>query len=84
LDRFESFLLALKEMGLDGVEALYPEHPEAAMAHYCRLAMKHSLLITGGTDFHGVVTPGIEMGVGDGSFHAPYFLYERLMARLGR
>ena len=82
LDHFEPFLLTLKEMGLEGVEAVYPEHPEAATARYCQLAQKHNLLITGGTDFHGAVTPGIQMGFGAGDFHVPYFLYERLMARL--
>ncbi len=82
IDHFEPFLLTLKEMGLEGVEAVYPEHPEAATARYCQLAQKHNLLITGGTDFHGAVTPGIQMGFGAGDFHVPYFLYERLMARL--
>jgi predicted metal-dependent phosphoesterase TrpH len=84
LDSFESFLRTLKRMGLDGIEAVYPEHPEAVTAHYCRLALKHNLLITGGTDFHGAITPGIQMGVGDGRFHVPFSLYENLMARLGR
>ncbi len=82
LDNFEPFLLTLKEMGLEGVEAVYPEHPEAATARYCQLAQKHNLLITGGTDFHGAVTPGIQMGFGAGDFHVPYLLYKRLMARL--
>ena len=82
LDHFEPFLLTLKDMGLEGIEAIYPEHPEAATARYCQLALKHNLLITGGTDFHGAITPGIRMGIGQGSFHVPYFLYERLMARL--
>jgi predicted metal-dependent phosphoesterase TrpH len=82
IDHFEPFLLTLKEMGLEGVEAVYPEHPEAATARYCQLAQKHNLLITGGTDFHGAVTPGIQMGFGAGDFHVPYYLYERLMARL--
>ncbi|MEE4114350.1 MAG: PHP domain-containing protein [Desulfobacteraceae bacterium] len=82
IDHFEPFLMTLKEMGLDGIEAVYPEHPEAATARYCQLAQKHNLLITGGTDFHGAVTPGIQMGFGAGDFHVPYFLYERLMARL--
>jgi predicted metal-dependent phosphoesterase TrpH len=77
-------LRTLKRMGLDGIEAVYPEHPEAVTAHYCRLALKHNLLITGGTDFHGAITPGIQMGVGDGRFHVPFSLYENLMARLGR
>jgi predicted metal-dependent phosphoesterase TrpH len=84
IDSFESFLLTLKEMGLDGVEAIYPEHTEAATAYYCQLASKHNLLITGGTDFHGAITPGIQMGVGDGGFHVPFSLYVNLMARLGR
>ena len=84
LDNFEPFLLTLKNMGLEGVEAIYPEHPEAATAYYCQLALKHNLLITGGTDFHGFVTPGITMGSGEGSFHVPYSHYERLMARLER
>ncbi len=84
LDRFESFLLTIKKMGLDGIEAFYPEHPEAVTTLFCRLARKHNLLITGGTDFHGAITPGIQMGVGDGRFHVPFSLYENLMARLGR
>ncbi|MBC2711162.1 MAG: PHP domain-containing protein [Desulfosarcina sp.] len=79
---FETFLLTLQSMGLKGIEAIYPGHPEAATAEYCRLAHKHNLLITGGTDFHGDVTPGIQMGVGDGSFHVPYSLYETLAAHL--
>jgi len=83
-DNFEAFLLTLKEMGLEGIEAIYPQHPEAATARYCQLALKHNLLITGGTDFHGAITPGIQMGFGAGAFHVPYSCYERLMAHLGQ
>jgi predicted metal-dependent phosphoesterase TrpH len=81
---FEAFLQTLKTMGLGGIEALYPGHTEAATAEYCRLARKYDLIISGGTDFHGEVTPGIQMGVGDGSFHVPYSLYEKLMVHIGR
>ncbi len=79
---FENFLLTLKSMGLAGIEAIYPDHPPAATDLYFRLADKHDLLVTGGTDFHGRVTPGIQMGVGDGSFHVPYSIYETLASRL--
>jgi predicted metal-dependent phosphoesterase TrpH len=82
LSVFETFLLTLKSMGLGGIEALYPGHPKAATDLYCRLARKHDLLITGGTDFHGQMTPGIQVGIGDGSFHVPYSIYEGLAARL--
>ncbi len=79
---FEDFMRTLKFMGLKGIEAIYPGHPEAATSEYCRLARKYDLLITGGTDFHGEVTPGIRMGVGNGSFHVPYSLYEALAQNL--
>ena len=79
---FETFLLTLKEMGLAGIEAFYPEHPPSATDDYCRLARKHDLLITGGTDFHGAVTPGLQMGVGRGDFHVPYSIFEGLAVRL--
>ena len=79
---FETFLLTLKSMGLGGIEALYPEHPKDATDLYCRLARKHDLLITGGTDFHGQVTPNIQVGIGDGTFHVPHSIYEALAAHL--
>ncbi|GAB6906106.1 conserved hypothetical protein [Desulfosarcina cetonica] len=81
-DLFEKFLLTLKAMGLQGIEAYYPDHSSALTAEYCRLAHKHDLLITGGSDFHGDATPGICMGVGDGRLHVPYALYTSLVACL--
>lgn len=79
---FLDFLLTLKSMGLGGIEAIYPDHPRAATVEYCRLAKKYQLLITGGTDFHGGVTPGVRPGIGEGGFHVPYSLYERLIQHL--
>ena len=79
---FESFLLTLRAMGLSGIEAFYPDHNQRQTAEYCRLADKYDLVVTGGSDFHGEVTPGIQMGIGDGSLHVPYALFETLVARL--
>ncbi len=81
-DRFEAFLKSLISYGLGGIEALYPEHPEAITDAYCRLADKYGLLVTGGTDFHGEVTPGIKIGVGNGDFHVPYTRFEALVAKM--
>lgn len=39
--------------GLEGLEVYYPDHTPAMQAHYLQLAATHSLLVTGGTDFHG-------------------------------
>ena len=80
--RFEAFLQTLIPMGLRGIEAIYPDHPKTITDAYCRLADKYGLLVTGGTDFHGEVTPGINIGVGKGDFHVPYTRFEALAARL--
>ena len=69
-------------MGLQGLEVYYPENSAALEACYEKLAKKHHLLMTGGTDFHGGLMPHIQMGIGTGSFHVPYHLYEMLLDRL--
>jgi len=80
--RFEELIVKLKEMGLKGIEAYYPEHSKKQVSYYLKLAEKHKLLITGGTDFHGSLKPDVNMGSGRGDFHVPYYLYEDLINQL--
>jgi predicted metal-dependent phosphoesterase TrpH len=68
----------LKQAGLKGVEAYYPSHGPELTARYERLAHRHGLLVTGGTDFHGEVNPGVHIGVGRGDLRIPYRLVEEL------
>ena len=82
IDLLDNLLRELGEMGLQGIEVYYPEHPAAFIAQYEQLAQKHHLLMTGGTDFHGDLMPKVKMGSGTGNFHVPYSLYEKLMERL--
>lgn len=79
---FEKLIQTLKEMGLRGIEAYYPEHTPEETAFYSETAGRHDLLITGGTDFHGAVKPETEMGTGKGDFFAPYSLFEKLEREL--
>lgn len=72
----------LTEMGLRGIEVYYPEHTKNLIAYYSQLASHYNLLITGGTDFHGDITPDIKMGVGKGDLFIPYELYEKLISSL--
>ena len=44
---------ALADAGLDAVEAFHPDHDASLTDHYVDIARKLSLLITGGSDFHG-------------------------------
>ena len=79
---FEDLIAGLKEMGIKGVEAYYPEHSKEQGSYYLKLAKKHKLLVTGGTDFHGSLKPDVNMGSGRGDFHVPYSLYEDLINQL--
>jgi 3',5'-nucleoside bisphosphate phosphatase len=57
-------LLHLKDAGLLGLEVYHSEHPLNLQAYYLRLADELKLLPTGGSDFHGGVKPGVELGTG--------------------
>ena len=40
--------------GLQGIEVYYSSHDQGQTRHYLNLAKKYGLLITGGSDFHGL------------------------------
>jgi predicted metal-dependent phosphoesterase TrpH len=46
-------LKMLVEAGLDGLEAWHPEHKISDTDRLKHMAEKHSLLVTGGSDYHG-------------------------------
>lgn len=54
LNRTDDFIPQLVEAGLDGVECFHTKHNVAAAQRYLRLADKHDLLVTGGSDCHGL------------------------------
>ncbi len=70
----------LCDMGLKGLEAYYPQHTPEATAQYLELADHYHLLVTGGSDFHGEVTPDIQMGIGSGDLRVPSDLYQALVS----
>lgn len=68
----------LKEQGLDGVEVHYSTHTPRQTRTYLSLAKQLGLLVTGGSDFHGMTKPDIEVGIGKGSLHVPDHLLPKL------
>jgi predicted metal-dependent phosphoesterase TrpH len=40
--------------GLHGLEAYHKSHSPAVIEYVCNLAEKYDLIVTGGTDFHGL------------------------------
>jgi predicted metal-dependent phosphoesterase TrpH len=74
----DNLLMELKEYGLCGIEAIYSENSKEETGNLLRLAIKHELLVTGGSDFHGTYKNGIEIGFGRGNLKVPYELLEKL------
>jgi predicted metal-dependent phosphoesterase TrpH len=79
-DGLRSCVATLKAAGLDGVEVHYSTHSKAQTASYLEMAQRLDLLITGGSDFHGVTKPDIEVGYGRGDLKVNPRLLEPLKA----
>jgi 3',5'-nucleoside bisphosphate phosphatase len=50
----ETLIPELVAYGLCGLEAYHKSHTPPIITYFCGLAEEHDLLITGGTDFHGL------------------------------
>ena len=74
----------LKADGLDGVEVHYSTHSPRQTRDYLALATQQGLLVTGGSDFHGLTKPDIEVGIGKGSLHVPDSLLDKMKTAVAR
>ncbi|MFZ3015199.1 MAG: PHP domain-containing protein [Nitrospira sp.] len=74
----------LKADGLDGVEVYYSTHAARQTREYLSLAQQLGLLVTGGSDFHGLTKPNIEVGIGKGTLHIPTSLLPKMKEAAGR
>lgn len=73
-----NLIVELKEYGLQGIEALYSRNRGTDEAFVRKLASEYDLFITGGSDFHGLNKPDIELGRGEGDLRVPVILLENL------
>lgn len=55
----------------DGLECIYPQFTAEQTGAITALCRKKGLLMSGGSDFHGELRPGIELGIGAGDFRVP-------------
>jgi hypothetical protein len=68
----------LKADGLGGVEVHYSTHNPKQTAELRDIAERLDLLVTGGSDFHGITKPDIAVGVGRGGLSVPVLLLDLL------
>jgi predicted metal-dependent phosphoesterase TrpH len=60
--RIDDRIAALRDAGLDAIEVYHSDHDPAMVTTYLAMARQLDLLVTGGSDFHGDPTHGIEPG----------------------
>lgn len=77
----EEKLHDLRDAGLGGIEAYYSEHSPEQTIEYLRIAKRLGLIVTGGSDYHGIAKPGISLGYGRGNLSVPDTLLEPLLSR---
>jgi 3',5'-nucleoside bisphosphate phosphatase len=77
LNRTDDVIPHLVEAGMDGLECYHTKHPPATVEHYLELAEHYQLLVTGGSDCHGL-NKGKPL---IGSIKLPYEHVQQLKAR---
>lgn len=67
----ETLLDTLIPLGLSGMECYYSTYDDGQTQELRSIALKKNLLVSGGSDFHGVVKPDISIGTGRGNLRVP-------------
>lgn len=75
----EELIVLLKEAGLTGMECVYSTFTPAEERAMKRLADRHGLLYSGGSDFHGKAKPNLELGTGYGHLFVPETILDELL-----
>jgi hypothetical protein len=74
-----SLMPELCDAGLNAIEAYHSDHEPKETELYLGLAKHYGLLVTGGSDYHGEVKPGVSLGTGcGGNLKIPGDLVEKL------
>jgi len=77
LNRSDEVIPALVEAGMDGIECFHTKHTNAMSEYYLEIAEQHHLLVTGGSDCHGMSKGKPVMG----GVRLPMIHVEKLKAR---
>jgi predicted metal-dependent phosphoesterase TrpH len=69
--RMRQVLRVLLPAGLDALEGYYGDYTDDQEKVGCTVAWESNLLVSGGSDFHGGNSPGVQMGIGRGRLSIP-------------
>lgn len=75
---------ALKDAGLEAIEAKYCTYSSSDERQIKELAAKYDLAISGGSDFHGAAKPGLMLGKGYGKLNIDDSVLTDMLKHCGR
>lgn len=78
----ETLLDYLIPLGLSGLECYYSTYDNGQTQELRSMALSKGLLVSGGSDFHGVVKPDISIGTGRGNLRVPEKLLDSILFSL--
>jgi len=76
----DEYIPELIECGLRGIEVYHTDHRQSAEQHYKEVAERYGLLMTGGSDCHGMGKGRVLIG----TVRVPYELVEKLKEESGK
>jgi predicted metal-dependent phosphoesterase TrpH len=80
-ERLDALARRLKPKGLEAIEAYHSAHTPEKVRLCVDVAAEHGLLLSGGSDYHGLNKEGIKLGSGlGGNVRAPLMLLEKMEA----
>ena len=78
-DELRNMLYEIKDAGLLGIETMHSSYSDEDIAVSKEFAKEFGLLESGGSDFHGLVKPDVELGVGKGNLNITEEYYQKLL-----
>ena len=67
----------LSNYKFEGVECYYRNFTKEQTDFLLKICKENSYYVSGGSDYHGYVKPGVEMGTGEGSLNVPDDIVEK-------
>jgi 3',5'-nucleoside bisphosphate phosphatase len=77
-EKMRALVAEMRDAGLSALEVYHSDHGPAQVQQYLELTREFDLGVTGGSDFHGDVKPGIRLGVGAGNLNIPLSVLQQL------
>lgn len=76
-DNIKEFIDSLlEEYNIDGIECYHSEFDDKNIEYLRKICKERNYFMSGGSDYHGINKPGIEMAIGKGNLNIPSSIIE--------